>query len=93
LITVGVLSGNRNFENRINTIAKANYLVSPALVVVYAITGRIDFDFINEPIGYRSNGQAVYLKDIWPTRKELQELELNVIIPEIYSKIEQNIRV
>jgi aconitate hydratase len=60
------------------------------LALVYAITGTINIDFQVEPIGYKSN-EPIYLKDIWPTRKELQELELNVIIPEIYNKIEQNI--
>merc|ERR1719468_618825 len=86
LVAVGVMSGNRNFEGRINSSIKANYLASPPLVIAYAIAGRVDIDFEKESIGYSDKlGKNVYLKDIWPTRKELQELEISTIIPEIFN--------
>jgi aconitate hydratase len=65
-VAVAVLSGNRNFEARIHPLIKANYLASPALVIAYAIAGRIDIDFEKEPIGKDTNGKDVFLKDIWP---------------------------
>jgi aconitate hydratase len=71
LVVASVLSGNRNFEGRINSEVRANYLMSPPLVVAYAIAGRIDLDIYNEPLAKASNGQAVYLKDIWPTQAEV----------------------
>lgn len=67
-VAAAVLSGNRNFEARIHPNIKANYLASPPLVVVYAISGRMDIDFETEPICKDSNGKDVFLKDIWPTR-------------------------
>jgi len=74
LLAVSVLSGNRNFEGRIHPLVKANYLASPPLVVAYAIAGTMDIDLINEPLGVNeSTGQAVYLKDIWPTVEEIAE--------------------
>ena len=90
LITVGVLSGNRNFEGRIHPTTKANYLASPPLAIAFALAGRIDIDFDQEPIGYHTaTNKNVYLKDIWPTRKELQNLETNYILPEIYLKLNE----
>jgi aconitate hydratase len=86
LVAVGVLSGNRNFEGRIHPSTRANYLGSPPLVIAYAIAGRIDIDFETEPLG-SFNGTDIFLKDIWPTRIELQELETTHVIPEMYSKI------
>ncbi|MBL0333005.1 MAG: aconitate hydratase AcnA [Chlorobi bacterium] len=74
LVVASVLSGNRNFEGRVNQDVKANYLMSPPLVVVYAIAGRIDIDLHNDPIGLDENGVNVYLKDIWPTLREVQEV-------------------
>jgi aconitate hydratase len=68
-----VLSGNRNFEGRINSDVRANYLASPPLVVAYALAGRIDIDLLKEPLGTGSDGQPVYLRDIWPTRLEVDE--------------------
>ncbi len=68
-VAAAVLSGNRNFEARIHPLIKANYLASPPLVVAYALTGKIDFDFDNEPIGIGKDNKPVFLKDIWPTRK------------------------
>ncbi len=72
LVACSVLSGNRNFEGRINSDVKANYLMSPPLVVAYALAGRIDTDLQNDPLGYDPAGQPVYLRDIWPTQQEVQ---------------------
>jgi len=71
LVVAAVLSGNRNFEGRINPQVKANYLASPPLVVAYAIAGRVDIDMSSEPLGTGSDGAPVYLKDIWPTPQEV----------------------
>src|SRR5215469_700908 len=73
LVVAAVLSGNRNFEGRINQQVKANYLASPPLVVAYAIAGRIDIDMGSEPLGTGSDGSPVYLKDIWPSPQEVDE--------------------
>ena len=73
LVVVRVLSGNRNFEGRINPDVRANYLASPPLVVAYALAGRIDVDLYNEPLGMDQEGRSVFLKDIWPTQQEVQE--------------------
>ncbi len=73
LVAVSVLSGNRNFEGRINSEVRANYLMSPPLVVAYALAGRIDHDFDRDPLGKDKDGKPVYLKDIWPSQQEVQE--------------------
>ncbi len=73
LTVVSVLSGNRNFEGRINSEVKANYLMSPPLVVAYAIAGTMDIDLYSEPLGTGKDGQPVFLKDIWPTQAEIAE--------------------
>jgi aconitate hydratase len=73
LIAVSVLSGNRNFEGRINAEVKANYLMSPPLVVAYALAGTIDIDLQNDPIGSGSDGAPVYLRDLWPSQSEIAE--------------------
>src|SRR5579875_496126 len=73
LVVVAVLSGNRNFEGRINALVRANYLASPPLVVAYALAGRIDIDLVSEPLGIGNGGQAVYLRDIWPSNEEVQK--------------------
>jgi aconitate hydratase len=73
LVVVAVLSGNRNFEGRINSLVKANYLASPPLVVAYALAGRIDIDLVNEPLGVSASGRPVYLRDIWPSNEEIQK--------------------
>ncbi len=79
LVAVSVLSGNRNFEGRIHPEVKMNYLASPPLVVAYAIAGRMDADLVNDPLGHDHEGNAVYLKDIWPDPIELQHfIEDNV---------------
>ena len=72
LVAVSVLSGNRNFEGRINSDVRANYLMSPPLVVAYALAGRIDHDFEHDPLGKDKQGKPVYLRDIWPTQQEVQ---------------------
>jgi len=83
---VAVLSGNRNFEGRINPLLKAAFLASPILVVAYAIAGRIDIDFYNEPLGYNKEGKPVYLRDVWPSLKEIKDIEDKYINPEIFIK-------
>ena len=74
LVTASVLSGNRNFEARVHPEIKANFLMSPPLVVAFGLAGRIDIDLANEPIGYNDAGKGVFLKDIWPTRQEIAEM-------------------
>lgn len=71
LVVASVLSGNRNFEGRINSQVRANYLASPPLVVAYAIAGRVDIDLIKEPLGCDNKGKKIFLKDIWPTQDEV----------------------
>ncbi len=73
LVAVSVLSGNRNFEGRINPLVRANYLASPPLVVAYALAGRMDFDMATEPLGNDSKGQPVYLREIWPSPAEIEQ--------------------
>ncbi|MCX9026276.1 MAG: aconitate hydratase AcnA [Candidatus Methanoperedens sp.] len=91
LVVAAVLSGNRNFEGRINPIVKANYLASPPLVVAFAIAGSVNIDLANEPLGYDPNGMEVYLKDIWPTHEEINKVireNLNSkIFRDVYSEI------
>ena len=72
LVAAAVLSGNRNFEGRVHAEVRANYLASPPLVVAYALAGTVDFDPYNDPIGTGSDGQSVMLKDLWPSRAEVQ---------------------
>ncbi|HKS92006.1 MAG TPA: aconitate hydratase AcnA, partial [Tepidiformaceae bacterium] len=73
LVAVSVLSGNRNFDGRINPDVRANYLMSPPLVVAYAIAGRMDADLVDEPLGVGSDGEPVYLRNIWPTEEDIDE--------------------
>ena len=89
LIVASVLSGNRNFEGRINQHVKANYLASPPLVVAYAIVGSVNHDFNNDPLGIGDNGQPVYLKDIWPSDEEINNAE-KLISSEMYLKEYEN---
>jgi aconitate hydratase len=86
LVAVAVLSGNRNFEGRIHSLIKANYLASPPLVVAYALAGNITVDLATEPLGADSNGQPVYLKDIWPTNQEIRSA-MESIRPEMYTRV------
>ncbi|MEV5719004.1 aconitate hydratase AcnA [Amycolatopsis mediterranei] len=86
LTAVSVLSGNRNFEGRINPDVKMNYLASPPLVIAYALAGTMDFDFANQPLGQDTQGNDVFLKDIWPTAKEIQETIDHAITQEMFTK-------
>ncbi|HEX3529111.1 MAG TPA: aconitate hydratase AcnA [Thermoanaerobaculia bacterium] len=86
LVAVSVLSGNRNFEGRINSDVRANYLASPPLVVAYALAGRIDVDLTTEPLGTGKDGQPVYLKDVWPSRKEIEETVLRCLHADMFKK-------
>jgi aconitate hydratase len=73
LVAAAVISGNRNFEGRVHPLVKANFLASPPLVVAYALAGTVDIDLNNEPLGIGSDGQPVYLRDLWPTQQEINE--------------------
>ena len=84
LVVASVLSGNRNFEGRINPDVRANYLASPPLVVAYALAGRVDLDLYNEPIGTDQKGRSVFLKDIWPTTAEVQRVVESSVLPEMF---------
>lgn len=84
LTVASVLSGNRNFEGRIHPLTKANYLASPPLVVAYALAGTVDIDLTKDPIGKDKDGNDVFLKDIWPSMKEIQETIEKVVTPEIF---------
>ncbi|MEM7343770.1 MAG: aconitate hydratase AcnA [Chloroflexota bacterium] len=86
LIVSGVLSGNRNFEGRIHPYIKANFLASPPLVVAYALAGTTDIDLTNEPLGTGSDGQPVYLKDIWPTQAEVAAEYDKALNPDTFHK-------
>ena len=84
LVVASVLSGNRNFEGRINSEVRANYLMSPPLVVAYALAGRIDHDLLTEPLGKDRQGKPVYLRDIWPSQKEVDEVVRKCIDSDMY---------
>jgi aconitate hydratase len=86
LVVVSVLSGNRNFEGRINSDVRANYLMSPPLVVAYALAGTIEKDLLHDPLGEGSNGKPVYLRDIWPTQKEVDDTLKKAINSGMYTK-------
>uniref|UniRef100_A0A8I3WW76 Cytoplasmic aconitate hydratase n=1 Tax=Callithrix jacchus TaxID=9483 RepID=A0A8I3WW76_CALJA len=93
LVTVGVLSGNRNFEGRVHPNTRANYLASPPLVIAYAIAGTIRIDLEKEPLGVNAKGQQIFLKDIWPTRDEIQAVERQYVIPGMFKEVYQKIEV
>jgi aconitate hydratase len=86
LVVASVLSGNRNFEGRINPDVRANYLMSPPLVVAFALAGRIDIDLDTEPLGQGSDGQPVFLRDIWPTSSEIADAVGKAVKPEMFQK-------
>ncbi|HEV2618253.1 MAG TPA: aconitate hydratase AcnA [Candidatus Acidoferrales bacterium] len=86
LVAVSVLSGNRNFEGRINPYCRANYLASPPLVVAYALAGRMDFDMEKEALGTDKSGKAVYLRDIWPTPQEVETLMRSSVSSDMFRK-------
>ena len=86
-LTVGaVLSGNRNFEGRVHAEVKMNYLASPPLVVAYALAGSLDVDLTTEPLGQGSDGKDVYLKDIWPSNKEISDLMAGAVTADMFKK-------
>ena len=91
LVACAVLSGNRNFEGRIHSEVRANYLMSPPLVVAYALAGRMDWDPYNEPIGTDKEGRSVFLRDIWPTQHEIQETIRTAIASEMFRKEYANV--
>ncbi len=86
LVASAVLSGNRNFEGRVNPLTKANYLASPPLVVAYALAGTTDIDLATEPIGKDDQGQDVYLKEIWPSGEEIRDTIASSIQPEMFTR-------
>ena len=86
LVVCAVLSGNRNFEARIHSEVKANYLASPPLVVAYALAGRMDTDLINEPLGQDEDGNDVYLHDIWPSSEEIKETIARAVQADMFSR-------
>ena len=86
LITASVLSGNRNFEARIHGSVKANFLMSPPLVVAFAIAGHVDIDMETDPVGYNQEGDPVFLRDIWPTDKEIDEAMKQAVEPAMFKK-------
>jgi aconitate hydratase len=85
LVAVSVLSGNRNFEGRVNPDTRANYLASPPLVVAYALAGNMSIDLVNEPLGQGKGGKDVYLKDIWPTNEQIVELQRKVVKADMFT--------
>jgi aconitate hydratase len=86
LVVASVLSGNRNFEGRINSEVRANYLMSPPLVVAFALAGRIDVDLRKDPVGKGKDGKPVYLVDIWPSQQEVEEATATAITSEMFRK-------
>lgn len=86
LTVAAVLSGNRNFEGRINPLVRANYLASPPLVVAYAIAGTVNINLETDPLAYDSSGSPVYLRDIWPSEEEIRNVEENSIRPSMFEK-------
>jgi aconitate hydratase len=88
LVAASVLSGNRNFEARVHQNIRANFLMSPPLVVAFALAGTVDIDLSSEPLGKGKDGNAVYLKEIWPTLEEIQAaMEIRALKPEVYRKL------
>ena len=86
LVVSSILSGNRNYEARIHTLVRANYLASPMLVVAFALAGRIDIDLYNEPLGMAADGRSVFLADLWPTPREIRDTVAASLKPEMYRK-------
>src|SRR6185312_16162975 len=86
LVVAAVLSGNRNFEGRINALVRMNFLASPMLVVAYALAGTVDIDLHSEPLGTGKDGKPVYLRDIWPTNEQIREAVRAGVKPEQYTR-------
>jgi aconitate hydratase len=87
LVAASVLSGNRNFEARVHQNVKANFLMSPPLVVAFALAGRVDIDLTKEPLGQDSDGRDVFLKDLWPSLEEIRDAMRSALKPEIFRKL------
>ncbi len=93
LAVVSVLSGNRNFEGRINPDVKMNYLASPPLVVAYALAGSMDVDLFNDPLGQDTDGNDVFMKDIWPRRPEVEEVIASAItLRDVHRRLRRRLR-
>jgi len=90
LVVAAVLSGNRNFEGRVHPLTRANYLASPPLVVAYCLAGRCDIDFETEPIGKGSDGNYVFLRDIWPSRESVEQVVQSVVKPSLFQEFYSN---
>jgi aconitate hydratase len=90
LVVASVLSGNRNFEARIHPKVKANFLMSPPLVVAFALAGRVDIDFATEPIGKDRDGRDVFLREIWPSGQEVRDVMRGAIRPEVFRQLYRN---
>jgi aconitate hydratase len=86
LVVAAVLSGNRNFEGRINALVRMNFLASPMLVVAYALAGTVDIDLVTEPLGTGSDGKPVYLKDVWPSNAQIRDTVRAAVKPEQYKR-------
>ena len=91
IYAVSVLSGNRNFEGRISPLVKANYLASPPLVVAYSLAGSMQVDLYKDPLGKDKNGKDIFLKDIWPSNKEIEDVLLESLNPEMFRKRYSNV--
>ena len=87
LVAASVLSGNRNFEARVHQSIKANFLMSPPLVVAFALAGRVDIDLSRDPIGTAKDGRPVYLRELWPSLREIRDLMQTALQPEVYRKL------
>ncbi|MGD7653575.1 MAG: aconitate hydratase [Verrucomicrobiales bacterium] len=87
IITASVLSGNRNFEARVHQSIKANFLMSPPLVVAFAIAGRVDIDMASEPLGMGADGHPVFLKDVWPSQEEIEQAMKSSLSPEAFQRL------
>jgi aconitate hydratase len=87
LVAASVLSGNRNFEARVHQNIKANFLMSPPLVVAFALAGRVDLDLSKEPMGRGADGQEVYLRDLWPTLQEIRDTMQSALTPEVFRRL------
>jgi len=90
-VAAAVLSGNRNFEGRINPLTRANYLASPPLVVAYALAGTVDIDLEKEPLGNGRDGKPVYLRDLWPSQKEITDTVAASLKPEMFTRSYGNV--
>ncbi len=87
LVAASVLSGNRNFEARVHQNIKANFLMSPPLVVAFALAGRVDLDLVKDPLGKDKEGRDVYLKDLWPSLGEIRDMMRSALTPEVFRKL------